>query len=467
MIDVLAGLRIAGDRPIAAGADAFGAHSDDAKSVDQAKINGPDESVNNRAADDDRKKRPPREETFDAALANATQEKGATSEPSSMTRGADSASSIRGKIANDVAGSAGAESEKFAAFPDLFALGDSLAIIPPDQRIKAATIANTVFNGTLETKPMEALAAAAFGENIAGAGGFFGPLGAADALIVGFSGAGRGLGATIEPRMDGASAANASVKFQPDPLAFLQQALQRAGAFAIHAGALADGAVALDVGSEEILDAEGVRADSQRRQFVKLFQQLNFAASSATTAAGFDAFAAARGVQASIQVDFKNVTELGPVEFGATRLHEALVQTSAPVQQSAAATPAMAAQIVAAFRADRIGNSVEVRLDPPELGRVRIEFAVETADAVKAVVTAERTETLDYLRRNAAHLTSELRSAGFGSIELEFADRQEKRFDAKSGEFGIDIDGEPIASPNKESMIYLTLRDHARLDMLV
>ena len=65
-------------------------------------------------------------------------------------------------------------------------------------------------------------------------------------------------------------------------------------------------------------------------------------------------------------------------------------------------------------------GTVEIRLDPPELGRVQIHLT-PTDGGLQAVVLADRPETGDLLRRHAAELARELGEAGYGEVSLDFA----------------------------------------------
>lgn len=65
-------------------------------------------------------------------------------------------------------------------------------------------------------------------------------------------------------------------------------------------------------------------------------------------------------------------------------------------------------------------SRVEIRLDPPELGRVHIHLTT-TDGGVQATVTAQRPETQDFLRRHADTLAEELAAAGYGDVSLDFA----------------------------------------------
>ena len=65
-------------------------------------------------------------------------------------------------------------------------------------------------------------------------------------------------------------------------------------------------------------------------------------------------------------------------------------------------------------------RKVEIRLDPPELGRVQIHLT-PIDGGVQAVVMAQRPETQDLLRRHAEMLAHELGAAGYGNVSLDFA----------------------------------------------
>ncbi|GJL93751.1 MAG: hypothetical protein DHS20C05_01560 [Hyphococcus sp.] len=162
-------------------------------------------------------------------------------------------------------------------------------------------------------------------------------------------------------------------------------------------------------------------------------------------------------------------------ELAFPSLHSSLQTSSVPQPALAlnnmaavtnAATASATAQIAAAIRSDRISNTVEVRLDPPDLGRVKIDFTMETADAVKAVLTAERSDTLDHLRRNMSMLADELKSAGFTTIDLEFNNDSGSDFKKSASDFGIGVDAEDTSSAASKNIVYLALRDNAQLDML-
>jgi hypothetical protein len=79
--------------------------------------------------------------------------------------------------------------------------------------------------------------------------------------------------------------------------------------------------------------------------------------------------------------------------------------------------------IVRTIQLGRDRERVEIRLDPPELGRIGIDLRLEDG-GMTASVTAERAETLDLLRRHGDALQRELAAAGYERAALDFSDRR-------------------------------------------
>ena len=94
-----------------------------------------------------------------------------------------------------------------------------------------------------------------------------------------------------------------------------------------------------------------------------------------------------------------------------------------PLPAEAAVAAANIRQIVGALAGASGPDRIELRLDPPELGRVSIDLAMGN-DRVTATVSAERPETLEFLRRHADLLHRELGASGFGSTDVAFGDRR-------------------------------------------
>lgn len=97
-------------------------------------------------------------------------------------------------------------------------------------------------------------------------------------------------------------------------------------------------------------------------------------------------------------------------------LHAARDLPAAPVQAPPA--PPVQVQIVQALSSGG-GAVTELRLAPEELGHVRIDMRHE-GDRLVMVVSAERQDTLDLLRRHAGELAADLRAAGHSGLDLSF-----------------------------------------------
>ncbi len=80
-------------------------------------------------------------------------------------------------------------------------------------------------------------------------------------------------------------------------------------------------------------------------------------------------------------------------------------------------------QIIAGVTSRHGDAKLEIRLDPPELGRVTIGFEKDGADMVRAVISADTPETLDLMRRHADIFQRALEDQGFEGLDLHFADR--------------------------------------------
>lgn len=95
---------------------------------------------------------------------------------------------------------------------------------------------------------------------------------------------------------------------------------------------------------------------------------------------------------------------------------------AAALQTVAAGTDATLAQIrgqMAIVTLARDGTQTELRLDPAELGRVRISLEIIDGH-VTAHLSPDRPEVLDLLRRYADSLTSDLLAQGFDSAQMTF-----------------------------------------------
>jgi hypothetical protein len=137
----------------------------------------------------------------------------------------------------------------------------------------------------------------------------------------------------------------------------------------------------------------------------------------ASTTAAAPAAGAATPAQALVEVAASPTLEGWRLEA------EPGVRTTAAEAAAASRTMPPAQQIVAQLTVAiqrTPGERVEIRLDPPELGRVQIELSSRDG-VLHATVTAERPEVHDLMRRHAEMLRQELAAAGHAGVRLEFA----------------------------------------------
>jgi flagellar hook-length control protein FliK len=139
----------------------------------------------------------------------------------------------------------------------------------------------------------------------------------------------------------------------------------------------------------------------------------------ASQALGTDVSAAAQGAN--------------PPSQAAHTLMQANDRVSGPA--AAAQAPASDAQVVPlaglaveiAARAQAGHSRFEIRLDPPELGRIDVRLDVDTDGNVTSRLVVDRVETLDVLRRDAHTLERALQDAGLKTSDnsLQFSLRDQ------------------------------------------
>ena len=145
---------------------------------------------------------------------------------------------------------------------------------------------------------------------------------------------------------------------------------------------------------------------------------------------------------ASLKTDAKPLETTGGQTFSSTlgaAASEAANQTARSAAQAAAHRPARPAQTAPAtaqvavhiVRAVADGVSrFNVQLQPAELGRVEVKMEISRDGAVRAMVVADRQETVDQLQRDSRALERALQEAGLK------ADSQNLHFSLRGGQNG-------------------------------
>lgn len=130
-------------------------------------------------------------------------------------------------------------------------------------------------------------------------------------------------------------------------------------------------------------------------------------------------------LEKSATVDAAPVGDAMPAEQRAHSLNEA---TSTQAGHRATTPAALVAQHIIR-RFEGRSTSIDVRLDPPELGRVQVSLEVGPDNKVTAVVAAENPATLSDLVRSARELERALQDAGLeldaGGLSFDLAERGE------------------------------------------
>jgi len=91
------------------------------------------------------------------------------------------------------------------------------------------------------------------------------------------------------------------------------------------------------------------------------------------------------------------------------------------------ATPIAGLAVEIAARAQDGQNRFEIRLDPPELGRIDVRLDIDRSGQVTSRLVVDRPETLDQLRRDSAGLERALQDAGLKTAQngLQFSLRDQ------------------------------------------
>lgn len=99
----------------------------------------------------------------------------------------------------------------------------------------------------------------------------------------------------------------------------------------------------------------------------------------------------------------------------------------AATAETSAAVPLAGLALEIAARAHSGSSRFEIRLDPPELGRIDVRLDVDQRGQVTSRLVVEKAETLDLLKRDAPELERALQQAGLktGDNGLQFALRDQ------------------------------------------
>ena len=106
------------------------------------------------------------------------------------------------------------------------------------------------------------------------------------------------------------------------------------------------------------------------------------------------------------------------------------------------------------------GDQLEIRLEPPELGRVDVSMAFDDRGTLRAVVAADSALSLDLLRRDRADLGHAMANAGISADAQSF--RFEGRDTSRRGEDNRSWQPPPQASIHSEKVTEVPDRSRFR-----
>jgi flagellar hook-length control protein FliK len=134
--------------------------------------------------------------------------------------------------------------------------------------------------------------------------------------------------------------------------------------------------------------------------------------------------------------------------------------TSAPTTNATpTAIPVAGLAVEIAAHAHAGKNRFEIRLDPPELGRIDVRLDVDRDGKVTSRLVVDRPQTLDMLRRDAPELERSLQQAGLKTADnaLQFSLRDQ-------GGFGSQNPYSSNGSPASAARVVIPDRDMAPVD---
>lgn len=177
-------------------------------------------------------------------------------------------------------------------------------------------------------------------------------------------------------------------------------------------------------------ETEGTaQPDAMSRRWMEFVTQAASGAFSTTPVTQSRSWDTARPFPANNLVKAGFVTELGmrpehrgelppDAPFGSAGHGSVSMTPSAPGNQADSARH-IGGQLATAVANQTSADSVEIALDPEELGRVQMNLKTR-GDVLTLTIIAERPETVDLMRRHIDQLSSEFRQMGYADVTFSF-----------------------------------------------
>ncbi len=135
-------------------------------------------------------------------------------------------------------------------------------------------------------------------------------------------------------------------------------------------------------------------------------------------------------------------------------------------QDGAAIARHTAPQIANAVIARPNGGTIDIRLDPPELGRV--EITLELSDqGLRAALISERASTGDLLRRHADMLMQQFEDSGFEDIDLSFGQEHLNQQDHEGDPPLDNSPSEQVSEPTEDPRARVSVIGQSQVDVVL
>lgn len=129
----------------------------------------------------------------------------------------------------------------------------------------------------------------------------------------------------------------------------------------------------------------------------------------------------------AIKIHEWDVSDQGAYELRQPTVESSVRRANGEIANANSGAPTIGSllrdQILTAVTRLEDDGRVEIALDPPELGRVILEFEPSKSGALRAIITADVLETVHLLRENITLLQDALNDRGLHALSLELRDR--------------------------------------------
>ena len=130
---------------------------------------------------------------------------------------------------------------------------------------------------------------------------------------------------------------------------------------------------------------------------------------------------------AAAKTDANGLPNLGFTALAATTPSTTTGSTSPGAASTTATVPVAGLAVSIAARAQSGSNQFDIRLDPPELGRIDVRLDVDSTGQVTTHLTADRADTLQLLQSQQPQIEQALQDAGLKTADngLQFTLRDQ------------------------------------------